>query len=132
MSFMWQGMLWLLLLVPLLVALYVWILRRRKVGAVRYANLGLVKAAMGQGPGWRRHVPPVLMLLAITVLIIAVARPAAVITVPSARSTVILAMDVSGSMRAEDIAPNRIVAAQEAAKAESASKQSNGPLTNAN
>ncbi|MEQ1768688.1 MAG: VWA domain-containing protein [Devosia sp.] len=116
MTFIWQDMLWLLLLVPALVALYVWVLRRRKVSTVRYANLALVKAALGKGPGWRRHIPPVLMLLAITVLIIAVARPAAVLTVPSARSTVILAMDVSGSMRAEDITPNRMVAAQLAAK----------------
>src|SRR5690606_33765923 len=102
--------------VPLLVLAYLWMLRRRKRTALRYANLALVKTALGRGPGWRRHVPPVLLLLAITVLILAVARPAAVVTLASSRATVILAMDVSGSMRAQDVAPSRIVAAQEAAK----------------
>jgi Ca-activated chloride channel family protein len=110
-------MLWLLLLVPVLIALYVYVLRRRKKGAVRYANLAMVKAAIGNSAGWRRHVPPVLLLIAIATLILAVARPAAVITLASSRGTVILAMDVSGSMRAEDVEPNRITASQVAAKA---------------
>jgi Ca-activated chloride channel family protein len=116
MTFMWMEMLWLLLLIPALVALYVWILRRRKKSAVRYANLAMVKLAMGRGPGWRRHIPPALMLIAIAALIIAVARPAAVLTLPSSRATIILAMDVSGSMRAEDIEPSRLEAMQVAAK----------------
>lgn len=116
MTFIWTEMLWLLLLVPALVALYVWLMRRKKKAALRYANLPLVKQAMGRGLGWRRHVPPALLLLAIAVLILAVARPAAVVTLASSRATVILAMDVSGSMRAQDVAPNRLVAAQEAAK----------------
>lgn len=116
MMFLWIEMLWLLLLVPLLVLAYVWIGRRRKRGALRYANLPLVKQALGKGLGWRRHVPPALLLLAIAVLILAVARPAAVVTLPSSRATVILAMDTSGSMRAGDVEPSRIVAAQEAAK----------------
>ena len=117
MTFIWSEMLWLLLIVPALVALYLWLMTRKKKAALRYANLPLVKAAIGKGIGWRRHVPPVLLLLAITVLILAVARPAAVVTLASSRATVILAMDVSGSMRAQDVAPSRIVAAQEAAKA---------------
>lgn len=116
MTFIWTEMLWLLLLVPVLIALYVWLLRRKKKAALRYANLPLVKAAIGKGIGWRRHLPPALLLLAITVLILAVARPAAVVTLASSRATVILAMDVSGSMRAQDVEPSRIVAAQEAAK----------------
>lgn len=116
MTFIWTEMLWLLLLVPALVALYVWLMRRKKKAALRYANLPLVKQAMGRGLGWRRHVPPALLLLAIAVLILAVARPAAVVTLASSRATVILAMDVSGSMRAQDVTPNRLVAAQEAAK----------------
>src|SRR5690349_12864812 len=99
MTFMWMEMLWLLLLIPALVALSVWILKRRKKSAVRYANLAMVKQALGRGPGWRRHVPPALMLIAIAALIVAVARPAAIITLPSSRATIILAMDVSGSMR---------------------------------
>lgn len=116
MTFIWLEALWLLLLVPLLVTAYVWLLRRRKKAALRYANLALVKQAMGRAPGWRRHVPPVLLLLAITTLILAVARPAAVLTLPSNRATIILAIDVSGSMRAPDIDPSRIEAAKKAAK----------------
>jgi Ca-activated chloride channel family protein len=116
MTFIWMDMLWLLLLVPLLIGAYIWLLRRRKKAAMRYANLAIVKQAMGKGIGWRRHVPPALLLAAITVLIVAVARPAAVVELASSRATVILSMDVSGSMRARDVEPSRIVAAQEAAK----------------
>ncbi len=116
-NFIWPEMLWLLLAVPLLVLAYLWLLGRRKKTAVRYANLALVKQAMGKAAGWKRHVPPLLMLLAITVLLLAAARPAAVITLPSQQETIVLAMDVSGSMRAADVQPNRLVAAQEAAKA---------------
>jgi Ca-activated chloride channel family protein len=109
-------MLWLMLAVPLLVALYVWLLNRRKRFAVRYANLALVKEAMG-GLSWRRHLPPALLLVALAVMIAAIARPTATVTLPSQHETVILAMDVSGSMRATDVEPNRLVAAQNAAKA---------------
>jgi Ca-activated chloride channel family protein len=109
-------MLWLMLAVPLLVALYVWLLNRRKRFAVRYANLALVKEAMG-GLSWRRHLPPALLLLALAVMIVAIARPMATVTLPSQHETVIMAMDVSGSMRATDVEPNRLVAAQNAAKA---------------
>jgi Ca-activated chloride channel family protein len=116
MTFIWMEMLWLLLLVPVLVGAYILILRRKKKSAVRYANLAMVKQALGKGPGWRRHLPPALLLLAITVLILAVARPAAVVTLASSRATIILAMDVSGSMRAGDVIPSRLVAAQTAAK----------------
>lgn len=116
MTFIWMDMLWLLLLIPALVLAYFWVLRRKKRTALRYANLALVKQAMGKGLGWRRYVPPLLLLLAIGVLIIAVARPAAVMTLASSRATVILAMDVSGSMRARDVEPSRLVASQEAAK----------------
>ena len=117
MKFLWPEFLALLVLVPLLAGLYVWLLRRRKRLAVRYANLSLVKEALGRGPGWRRHVPPALFLLALTALMIAVARPTAVITLPSQHETIILAMDVSGSMRAADVEPNRLTASQVAAKA---------------
>jgi Ca-activated chloride channel family protein len=116
MTFLWPKMLWLLLLVPLLVGGYVLIMRRKKKIALRYASLAMVKEAMGRGPGIRRHIPPALFLTALTVLIVAVARPAAVITLPSMRGTVILAMDVSGSMRATDVEPTRFEAAQAAAK----------------
>jgi Ca-activated chloride channel family protein len=116
MSFVWPEALWLLILVPVLAGLYVWILRRRKRSVVRYSNLAIVKAAMGRATGWRRHVPPALLLLAVTVLIVAVARPQAVVALANARATVILAMDVSGSMRADDIKPSRIEASQAAAR----------------
>jgi Ca-activated chloride channel family protein len=117
MTFIWPTMLWSLLLLPLLVLLYTWLLRRRRRSTVRLASVAVAKAALGKGPGWRRHVPPILLLLAIGTLLVAMARPLAVITLPLSQRTIILAIDVSGSMRATDVLPSRIVAAQEAAKA---------------
>ena len=117
MTFAWPEMLWLLLAVPALVALYLVLLRRKKKAALRYASLAMVKEAMGAGQRFRRHVPPLLFLLAIILMIAAVSRPAALVTLPSQQETIILAMDVSGSMRAVDVQPNRITAAQAAAKA---------------
>jgi Ca-activated chloride channel family protein len=117
MTFLWPDMLWLLAAVPALVALYVVLLRRKKKAALRYASLMLVKDAMGAGQRVRRHLPPLLFLAGLILLIGAVARPAAVVSLPSHRQTIILAMDVSGSMRAKDVEPNRLVASQEAAKA---------------
>jgi Ca-activated chloride channel family protein len=98
------------------IALYVWLLRRKKQQALRYASLGLMRGAIGMGSRFRRHVPPALFLLALVLMVVGIARPAAVITLPSQHETVILAMDVSGSMRAGDVEPNRITAAQNAAK----------------
>ena len=115
MTFLWPEFLWLLAGLPLLVALYVYLLRRRKKFAVRYSSLALLKTAMA-GSTWRRHVPPAIVLLALATLIVAMSRPNAVMTLPSQHETVILAMDVSGSMRATDVEPNRLVAAQNAAK----------------
>ena len=117
MSFVWPKMLWLLALLPLLVLLYLWVLKRKRKTTVRLASVSIAKLAAGARPGWRRHVPPVLMLLALAALLLAVARPTATLTLPLAERTIILAMDVSGSMRAEDVKPNRLVASQEAAKA---------------
>lgn len=116
MSFQWPTLLWSLVLLPILVLLYLWLLRRRRKQTVRLASLAIAKAALGRGPGWRRHVPPLLMLLALGTLLLATARPTATITLPLSQRTIILAMDVSGSMRAEDVLPNRLVASQEAAK----------------
>jgi Ca-activated chloride channel family protein len=116
MTFLWPDLLWTLALVPALVFLYVWLLRRRKKAALRYASLTMVKEAMGAGQTLRRHIPPVLFLLALVAMAIAIARPAAVVTLPSQTETVILAIDVSGSMRATDVQPNRLAAAQAAAK----------------
>jgi Ca-activated chloride channel family protein len=117
MSFQWPEMLWLHLALLALVAAYFYALHRKKKFALRYASLTLVKDAMGAGQRWRRHVPPLLFLAALAIMITAVARPTAVVTLPSQHETVILAMDVSGSMRATDVEPNRLVAAQNAAKA---------------
>src|SRR5437899_7774327 len=116
MTFQWPEFLWLAAALPLLAALYLYLLRRRKKFAVRYSNLALLKEAMS-GASWRRHVPPLLLGMALAALIVAIARPSAVMTLPSQHETVILAMDVSGSMRASDVEPNRLVAAQAAAKA---------------
>lgn len=116
MTFLWPQLLWLLLAVPVIVAAYVHLLRRKQASAARYSNLTMLKAALGAGSAIRRHVPPVLFLLALIAMILAVARPAAVINLPSQHKTVILAMDVSGSMRATDVEPNRLAAAQAAAR----------------
>jgi Ca-activated chloride channel homolog len=116
MTFEWPDLLWTLALLPLLVLLYVWLLRRRRRNPVRLASVAIARQALGRGPGWRRHVPPLLMLLALAALLVATARPMAKITLPLSQRTIILAMDVSGSMRAEDVEPNRLVASQEAAK----------------
>ncbi|MCU0560374.1 MAG: VWA domain-containing protein [Desulfobacterales bacterium] len=116
MTFMWPDLLWLLTGVPALIAAYLFLLRRRKRSALRFADLGLIKEALGAGQRFRRHIPPLLFLLALTVLILAVARPSAVVTLPTQNETVILALDISGSMRATDVEPNRIAAAQAAAK----------------
>jgi Ca-activated chloride channel family protein len=116
MSLIWPAMLALVALLPLLVVLYFWVLARKRKTTVRVASIGIAKLAMGKGPGWRRHVPPLLLLAALATLLLAVARPTATLTLPLAERTIMLAMDVSGSMRAEDVKPNRLVASQEAAK----------------
>ncbi len=125
MTFLWPEMLWLLLLVPALVAGYFFLLRRKKKAALKYASLSIVKEAMGPGQRFRRHIPPLLFLIALIVMVIAIARPAAIVTLPSQHLTIILAMDVSGSMRATDVQPNRLAAAQAAAKAFVADQPSN-------
>jgi Ca-activated chloride channel family protein len=116
MKFLWPQMLWWLLAVPVLVGAYVYWLRRRKKGAVRYSSLDVVKAAMGPSDRIRRHLPPAILLLSLIVMIVALARPTALVTLPSQQQTIILAIDVSLSMGATDVDPNRITAAQSAAK----------------
>lgn len=116
MSFQWPNLLWLLLLLPALVVAYVWILRRRKKSALRYPSLGAVRDALGPGQR-RRHILAALFLAGLTAVILAIARPTAVIPALSNQQTVMLAIDVSRSMRASDVDPTRISAAQAAAKA---------------
>jgi Ca-activated chloride channel homolog len=115
MFFQWPQNLWLMVVVPLLPVAYVWLLRRRGKLAVRYSSLDVVRAA-AVVLNWRRHLPPALLLLACSALLLAAARPVASVPLPWARSTIILAMDVSLSMRVNDVKPTRLAAAQEAAK----------------
>jgi Ca-activated chloride channel family protein len=116
MIFLWPHLLWLMLILPLLVVGYMLLLKRRKKMMLRYASLGLVKEAMGSSQAWKRHVPPVLFFLAIAAALLAAARPTALITMPGKQQTIVMAMDVSISMRATDVEPNRMVAAQRAAR----------------
>lgn len=116
MTFLWPQALWFLLAVPVLLLVYALLLARRRHAALRYASLATVRDAAAAG-GMRRHIPPLLFLLSFTALILAVARPTSVVMLPSHDQSVILAMDVSGSMRATDVAPDRLQAAQGAAKA---------------
>jgi Ca-activated chloride channel family protein len=117
MSFLWPDLLWLLLCVPALIAAYAYALARRKKLAIRYTSLMLVRGSIGTGQRIRRHLPPFIFLVAVTAGILAVARPSAVFTLPSQQQTIVLAVDVSRSMRATDVEPNRITAAQGAARA---------------
>ena len=115
MNFLWPNWLWLMLALPVLPMLYVWLLRRRGKPALRYSNLQVVREAAG-ARAWRRHVPPTLLWIACALLLLAAARPLAKLTMPWARTTVMLAMDISLSMRVGDVKPTRLAAAQEAAK----------------
>lgn len=115
MQFLWPHNLWWMLLLPVLPALYLWLLRRGRKPALRLSTLGLVRAAAHRA--WRRHVPPALVFVALSLLLLALARPTAPVTLPWARSTIVLAMDISWSMRVDDVKPSRMVAAQAAAKA---------------
>ena len=116
MSFLWPLALFGLVLIPLLVVAYVLMQRRRKKYAVRYASLSLVRDAVGKGPGFRRHIPAAVYLTALTAMIFALARPQAPIDVPRNTGTVVLSIDVSGSMQATDVKPNRMEATKDAAR----------------
>lgn len=115
MTFLWPTLLLLLLLPILLVLVYLWILRRRRRHAIRYSNLSLIRQALPDSWRWRRHLPAALFLVGITSLLTSTARPAADIQVPLSRTTIILALDVSRSMCATDVTPNRLTVAQQAA-----------------
>lgn len=117
MTFLWAGNLILVLAVPLVIAAYIWAQRRRQKYALRYASLSLVREALGNGPGRKRHIPAALFIAALFFMLLGTARPETVVVVPVQEGTVILALDVSGSMLAEDLLPNRMEAAKDAAKA---------------
>jgi Ca-activated chloride channel homolog len=115
MDFLFPMSIFLLVLIPALLALYVWILRRRRRFTVRYSSLSLVRAALPNQSRWRRHFPFALFLIALASLVIATTRPIALVDVPTNRTTIMLAMDVSISMCSTDILPSRLEVAQEAA-----------------
>jgi Ca-activated chloride channel family protein len=116
MSFIWPPMLIFLATIPLFVALYLRIQQRRRRLTAAYGELGLLRAATGHSLGLRRHIPPALFLLGLTILIVALARPETVVSLPRIEGTVILAFDVSGSMAATDLKPTRMDAAKAAAR----------------
>lgn len=113
---LWPRMLWLLAAVPLLVLAYVWLLARRRRLHAPLAGLSNLSATSAAGAWLRRHLPPVLFVLGLCALIGAVSRPHAVVLLPSMHASVILAIDTSGSMRATDVKPNRLAAAQSAVR----------------
>jgi Ca-activated chloride channel homolog len=115
-TFVWPLMLLTLLLVPLAVVGYVLIQRRRVKYAARFTNLNLLANVVDRSPGWRRHLPPAFALAALSALLVCLARPQTTEAIPRKRTTVVLAIDVSGSMAATDVSPTRLAAAREAAK----------------
>jgi Ca-activated chloride channel family protein len=115
MDLLWPGFLLLLALIPMLIAIYIWIQRRRQRFSVRFSSLALVREALPKQSRWKRHLPFALFLMALAFLVIALSRPVAIVTVPTGKTTIILAMDVSRSMCSNDIQPNRLKAAEAAA-----------------
>ena len=116
MSFEWPLALLGLLALPLMAWLYVMAQRRRRTYAVRFTNLELLGSVVTGSPGWRRHLPPLLFLLALTALTVAIARPHVDVDVAKEEATVMLTLDSSGSMQATDVTPNRLEAARNAAQ----------------
>jgi Ca-activated chloride channel family protein len=117
MSFIWPTMLLLLLLLPLFVWLYLRMQQRRRRLAASYGAFGLLQGTAGHGLGLRRYIPPALFLAGLTILLIALARPQTVVSLPRIEGTVILGFDISGSMAADDLKPTRMEAAKAAARA---------------
>jgi len=115
MKFIWPDFLYLAGLIPLIIAFYIWVQRRRRRFAVRYSSLSLVREAQPRRSWLRRYLPLALFLLALASLIVALGRPVSIVSVPSGQTTIILAMDVSRSMCSTDVVPSRIQAAQAAA-----------------
>jgi Ca-activated chloride channel family protein len=117
MDFLWSGLLLLLALLPVLVAVYIWSLRRGRRSGVRYSSLALVRDAEPGSSRMRRHLPFVLLVAALGALVVAMARPVVILAVPTNQTTIILTIDVSGSMCSSDVPPSRLEAAEAAAAA---------------
>jgi Ca-activated chloride channel family protein len=115
MTFLARELLWLLLLIPLLIGGYVALLRRR-TRAVTYSSTRIIREAITRRHALRRHVAPCLVLLALTALLLGMARPTSQVNLLAAQRTIVLVMDVSLSMAATDVRPSRLAAAQAAAK----------------
>jgi len=116
MSFVWPPALLSLLVVPALLAAYLWVLRRRRKQAVRYPSVALLRSLLPKRNRWLRHVPVALLLLSLVAVGVAAARPNVERDVSYARTSVILAIDVSGSMCSTDVQPNRLTVAQQSAR----------------
>ncbi len=116
MSFLAPERLWLLAGVGLLAVGYLFVQRRRKIYAARLASADLFDSVVPKRPRWRRHVTAALLLATLSTLIVGFAKPTRVASVPRERATVIVAIDVSLSMQAADVDPDRLAAAQQAAK----------------
>jgi Ca-activated chloride channel homolog len=116
MTFLWPAMLLSLLSVPLLVLGYLRIQKRRQAQIANFARFDPALVARKRNPGFNKHIPPLLMLAGLVVLLVALARPQAQISLPRVEGTVMLVFDVSGSMAATDVEPSRIEAARTAAK----------------
>lgn len=114
-TLLWPEALLAYLLVPVLIAFYVWAMRRRAGSALRYPTLELAARAAAAGRPWRRHVPAMCYLLTLCAMIFAAARPIWPIPIPDNQAAVMLSLDVSGSMIATDVYPNRMAAAKKAA-----------------
>lgn len=117
MGLAWPLALLTLLAVPALGGFHWWQLRRRRRTTIRFSDVALLRQAAGRSSRWRRHLPVGLLLGALAVLGVASARPQAHLSVPLSRTTIMLALDVSGSMCATDVEPNRLTVAQLAARA---------------
>jgi Ca-activated chloride channel family protein len=105
-----------LVLIPIAIAIYIWMQRRKRKYAVQYASLSLIREAKPGSSRWRRHVPFALLLASVAALVVALARPETTVTVPEGQTSIILALDVSRSMCSTDVDPNRLAVAQEAAQ----------------
>jgi Ca-activated chloride channel family protein len=116
MSFGWPLALLFALVVPAMLGIYLLALRRRRPSAVAYSSLELLRKAVPRRTRWRRHVPIALLLISLAFLAVASARPEITSEVALGQSTVVLALDESGSMCSTDVSPNRISAAQTAAR----------------
>jgi Ca-activated chloride channel family protein len=116
-GFLWPPVLWGLAALPLLVALYAWLLQRRSRHALSFPPVEVAAAAAGERRGIRRHLPAMLLFLAVLAIALALARPVVPMLAPVDRSAMMLSIDVSGSMMSQDVVPTRLDAAKDAARA---------------